>query len=411
MIRSEHGKLTNLCYTIIMSSKKVVIIIPTYNEKDNVGPTTKALQKVFHSLKEYQPMILFVDDSSPDGTAQEIIKLQKTYSNVYLFQNKTKKGLGYAYKKGMLYALDKLKADIVFEFDADLSHNPQQIPDMLKAIDQGSGLVLGSRYIRGGGIPANWPFHRKFLSRVGNLFINFILLDFSIKDWTTGYRAIRREVVKKIVPNLKHKAFNGYTWQIGFLVKTKEAGFKIYEVPFHFKDREKGRSKLGPEYIINTMAYIIKVRLQSLLSSRIFKFVMVGGIGALVQLTILQVYRRLMPFQLAFFTAIETSILSNFILSNLWTFADRKLKPSQYPAKFIQFNLTSAGSIIIQQIIAILGEHFIGLHPLFTFSLSPLISHLSLPIDTGTMYAVTGILIGMFWNFFAYTRLIWKKKH
>ena len=394
-----------------MLSQKVVVIIPTYNEKDNVGSTTKALQKVFRSLKGYQPMILFVDDHSPDGTAKEITKLQQTYSNVYLFNNKLKKGLGYAYKKGMLYALDKLKADIVFEFDADLSHDPQKIPAMLRAIENGSDLVLGSRYIKGGAIPQDWPLHRKFLSLAGNLFINSILLDFSIRDWTTGYRAIKKEVVQKILPNLQHKAFNGYTWQIGFLIKTKEAGFKISEVPSRFKDREKGRSKLCPEYIINTMAYIIKVRLQSLFRSRIFKFVIVGGIGALVQLTTLQIYRRLIPFQLAFFTAIETAILSNFILSNLWTFADRKLKPSQYPAKFVQFNLTSAGSIIIQQTIAILGEHFIGLHPLFTFNLSLVARHLSLTIDTGTMYAVTGILIGMFWNFFAYTKLIWKKKH
>ncbi len=394
-----------------MSSKTAVIIIPTYNERDNIKPTTKALLKIFPQIKNYQMKILFVDDTSPDGTAKEITKLQQSHSNIYLLKNKAKKGLGYAYKKGMRYALDKLKADVVFEFDADLSHDPTKIPLMLKAIDQGSDLVLGSRYITGGAIPSNWPPHRKFLSLAGNLFISSILFNFSLRDWTTGYRAIKREVVEKVVPNLKHKAFNGYTWQIGFLIKTLEAGFKVSEIPFQFKDRTTGKSKLGTEYIINTMAYILKVRFQSILRSRLFKFIVVGGIGALVQLTTLQIYRRLMPFQLAFFTAIETSVLSNFILSNLWTFADRKLKPSQYPAKFIQFNLTSAGSILIQQTIAFFGQMFIGLHPLFSFSFSPLNPHLSLNIDTGTMYAVTGILIGMFWNFFAYTKIIWKKKH
>jgi dolichol-phosphate mannosyltransferase len=111
-----------------------------------------------------------------------------------------------------------------------------------------------------------------------------------------------------------------------------------------------------------------------------------------------------MPFQLAFFLAIETSILSNFTWNNLWTFKDRKLKPWQIPLKFIQFNLASGGSILIQQTIAFFGERFIGLYTLFGIPGTPY------TIDTGAMFAATGILIGMFWNFFAYSHIIWKKK-
>jgi putative flippase GtrA len=131
---------------------------------------------------------------------------------------------------------------------------------------------------------------------------------------------------------------------------------------------------------------------------------MVGGTGALVQIITLNIYRLFMPFQLAFFLAIESSVTSNFILNNLWTFSDRKLKISQIPLKFIQFNLASSGSIIIQQIIALIGENTIGLVPLF------IVPIINFNVDTGTMYAVTGILIGMFWNFFAYNKFIWKKK-
>ena len=148
----------------------------------------------------------------------------------------------------------------------------------------------------------------------------------------------------------------------------------------------------------------MKVRLQDLLKSRILKFVIVGGIGALTQLTTLQGWRTIFPYQLAFFLAIEGAVLMNFILSNLWTFSDRKLKPTQYPAKFLQFNLASGGSILIQQAIAFLGETFVGLFALFTLPI------INLNIDTGMMYAVGGILIGMFWNFFAYNKFIWKKK-
>ncbi len=383
---------------------RVVIIIPTYNELGNVTPVTLALGQVFKKLKNYACAILFVDDQSPDGTAKTIKSLMQKYSYVKLLENKRKGGLGHAYKKGMRYALDKLNADIVFEFDADLSHDPTKIPRMLQAIEAGSQLVLGSRYISGGGIPPNWPWYRQFLSILGNLSIRVIMGNLKIRDWTTGYRAITRDVVEEIVPQLSHHAFQGYTWQIGFLVKTLQSGYTVSEVPFYFRDRTLGHSKLGPEYIVNTLRYIMKVRLSQLLHSRILKFLIVGGSGALIQFTALHFYRRVIPFQLAFFLAIETAVLSNFIWNNAWTFKDRKLKAWQIPLKFLQFNLASGGSILIQQTIAFFGERLIGLYTLFGIPGTPY------TIDTGAMFAVTGILIGMFWNFFAYSRIIWKKK-
>ncbi len=395
-------------------SKRVTIIIPTYNEKENISPVVNSLSRQFKQLKKYDFSILFVDDNSPDGTASEIKHVMRVHPEVKLYQNVRKGGLGRAYKKGMRYALDKLGSDVVFEFDADLSHDPTKIGSFLQQIESGSDMVLGSRYIKGGGIPQNWPLIRKLLSVVGNAAINIILFDFSLRDWTTGYRAIKREVVEKIVPELDHNAFKGYTWQIGFLIKSRQSGFKVSEIPFIFRDREKGKSKLGPEFIVNTLKYILKVRINSIVTSRIFKFVVVGGIGAFVQLTSLIVWRKtvspaltlgfITPFQIAFFLSIETAIISNFILSNIWTFADRKLKPRDVPKKFLTFNLTSGGSILIQQIVALVGENTLGLFPLFTLPLA------QITLDTGTLYAVTGILIGMFWNFFAYSRIIWRKQ-
>lgn len=384
--------------------QRVIVIIPTYNEAGNVENVTKALAKVFKSLSHYDPHILFVDDSSPDGTAKVVQKLMKKYQFVHLLSNKHKAGLGHAYKKGMIFSLDKLKAEIVFEFDADLSHDPTKIPSMLKQLEQGSSLVLASRYMPGGGIPRNWPWYRKFLSVMGNLFIRSIMGNFKIRDWTTGYRAIKKEVVQTIVPELSSTSFQGYTWQIGFLVKTIQKGYTVTEVPFYFQDRLLGHSKLGPEYIINTMRYIMKSRISQLLHSRILKFVIVGGTGALIQFTALHFYRQSFNFQLAFFLAIETAILSNFFLNNRWTFRDRKLSILQLPLKFLQFNLASGGSIIIQQIIAYVGERYIGLYTLFGIPFTPF------TIDTGAMFAVTGILVGMFWNFFAYTHIVWAKK-
>ena len=384
---------------------KVVIVIPTYNEASNVGPVTAALGKVFRQCPAYNMHILFVDDSSPDGTSHKIDKLIRKYPFVHILNNKRKGGLGHAYKKGFMFAIDRLKADIIFEFDADLQHDETIIPAMLSSIESGADLVLGSRYIKGGGIPKAWPWFRKFLSVMGNQFIRFVMGNFKVHDWTTGYRAIRTPIVQDILRIMHNTAFQGYTWQIGFLVKTIQKGYKVSEVPFHFRDRTSGHSKLGPEYIYNTMRYIMKARIEEIMKSRVFKFLIVGGLGSVVQFTFLYLYRKFIPsYQLSIFLSIETAIVSNFIFSNLWTFADRKLSAIQIPVKFLQFNLASAGSIVIQQLVAFVGEKLIGLFMLFT------VPFINLPVDTGVMYAVTGILIGMFWNFFAYSHFVWKKK-
>ncbi|OGJ37811.1 MAG: hypothetical protein A2383_01845 [Candidatus Pacebacteria bacterium RIFOXYB1_FULL_39_46] len=388
-----------------MKKKSAIIIIPTYNERENITATLEQVYAVLRTVKNWQCGVLVVDDTSPDKTYELVKKLQNKYSNLHLFLNKRKAGLGGAYLKGMAHAFNELGADLVFQFDADLSHDPKKIPQFLKKIEAGNDLVLGSRYIPGGSIPDNWGLHRKFLSVIGNLFINIVLTNFNVRDWTTGYRAVNKKVYQAVSPELTTERFSGYTFQIGFLHKAISKGFKVAEVPFHFKDRNFGKSKIGPEYIKNTLLYIMKARLQEIFKNRIFKFLVVGSVGAFVQLSTLQIWRLLFPFQLAFFLAIEGAVISNFIFNNFWTFSDRKLQSKQYFSKFLQFNLASGGSIIIQQLIAFLGEMYLGLFDLFTLPI------INFTIDTGTMYAVVGILIGMFWNFFAYSKIIWKKQN
>lgn len=387
------------------SRPTAVVIIPTYNERQNIVVALRALSEVFSTISNWHMMVLVVDDTSPDKTYEVVEGLKKKYSFLHLYINQKKAGLGGAYLKGMSEAFGHMKADVVFEFDADLSHDPTKIPLMLTQIEQGSDLVLGSRYVKGGGIPDDWGWHRKFLSVVGNWIIMVVLTDFRIRDWTSGYRAITRKVYEAVNQEMTSHRFTGYTFQIGFLHKAVRRGFKVSEVPFKFVDRTEGESKLGPEYIKNTLIYILKVRLQEILQHRIFKFVMVGGLGALVQFVSLAAWRLVLPnlYQVAFFLSIETAVVSNFIWSNLWTFADRKLSAAQIPSKFLQFNLASAGSIVIQQIVALVGEFTLGLIPLFVL---PVVGVL----DTGYLYAVLGIFLGMFWNFFAYSNLIWKSK-
>lgn len=393
--------------------KKAVIVIPTYNESKNIGPVTEKLQEVFKKIKNWKMEILVVDDTSPDKTYEVVKQLQKKQENLHLVINKKKAGLGGAYLRGFKEAYGPLGADVAFEFDADLSHDPTKVPLFLKKIDEGYDMVLGSRYIKGGGIPEDWGIDRKFMSVVGNLVIMTVLTDFKIRDWTGGYRAITKKVYENIYRELDSERFSGYTFQIGFLHKAVRKGYKIGEVPFKFIDRTQGESKLGGEYVKNTLIYIFKVRIEEIIKHRFFKFLFVGGLGTLIQLTVLSILRAILPdFNLFFLSkfltatliAIEAAIISNFVLNNLWTFADKKLDPKTIPSKFVQFNLASMGSVVIQFIINLLGENMIGLKPLFAL---PVIGFM---VDTGLIFAMTGIVIGLFWNFFAYSKFIWNSK-
>ncbi|OGJ22502.1 MAG: hypothetical protein A2804_03020 [Candidatus Pacebacteria bacterium RIFCSPHIGHO2_01_FULL_46_10] len=397
-----------------MKISRVVMIIPTYNEKENISKLIPVLQQVFFRIpKKYDMHILVVDDSSPDGTGNVVEKFSLSNKNVHLLTNPKKGGLGAAYMRGMTEAFGPLKADLIFEFDADFSHDPEKIPDFLQKIDEGYELVLGSRYIPGGSIPPNWGWHRKFLSIYGNLFINLVLTTLAVHDWTTGYRAIMKKVYLAVRDEMKGERFTGYTWQIGFLHKAMRKGFKITEVPFKFIDRTMGHSKLGAEYIKNTFVYIVKVRLQEIFAMRVFKFGMVGGLGFVINTLGLFLFSRL-PVVVSLSNALyaatklsmvnvsglaaalgaECAIVSNFTWNNLWTFHDRKLTSvwSIVP-KFIQFNLASFGAVAIQFLVVGAGTAVTGQTTFWRF-----------------FWLVVATAIGMVLNYIVYSTFIWKVK-
>lgn len=395
--------------------KRAVVIIPTYNERGNIEKAIDTLHGVFSKIKDWDMHVLVVDDTSPDKTYEVVAEYEKKHKDVHLLINKKKSGLGGAYIAGMKKAFGELKADAVFEFDADLSHDATKIPLFLKSLDAGNDMVLGSRYIPGGSMPKDWGLHRKILSVGANILIMIVFADFKIRDWTSGFRAITKKVFDAVSPELDSSQFSGYTFQIGFLYHAQRKGFKIDpNIAYHFVDREIGQSKVGPEYIKNTLLFIFQMRIQELLRMKFFKFALVGGLGAAIQFIGLEVFRAVLPeftvlqyitdYLTAVFLSIEVAILSNFILNNAWTFAQEKIQAAQYLPKFLQFNLASAGSILIQLIVNFIGEHAIGLFSLFTVPVAGFV------VDTGHIYLAIGILLGMIWNFFAYTTFIWKKK-
>src|SRR5690606_8845638 len=167
---------------------KVVVIIPTYNEKENIERMINVLESdVFPKIPKYSLEILVADDNSPDGTADIVKTLAKKWKNITLLMGE-KKGLGAAYAKAMQYAMNKMGAYAVIELDADFQHDPNEVIKLVKAMDDGADYVIGSRYIPGGKIPKEWGLHRKFMSFFGSLFARIMFLRLDIHDMTSGLK-------------------------------------------------------------------------------------------------------------------------------------------------------------------------------------------------------------------------------
>ena len=373
---------------------KVVIIIPTYNEKGNIERLIEILENnIFPQIKNHDMNILVADDNSPDGTADVVKELMKKWKNLDINQGE-KHGLGAAYVRAMTYAIEKMNAEVMFEMDADLSHDPNKIPDFLKKIDEGSDFVIGTRYSQGGSIPSNWGLSRKMFSVFGNLLVRFILLKFSIHDWTGGFRALRKEVFLKERDELN--AFRGYTFQVSFLNKVVRDGYKVAEVPINFTDRTLGRSKIAPkEYIIDLLKYIITASIKEKLFGSFGKFLVVGGTGFVIQAVILKVLVDGFNNNpsVSNLVGAVVAIFSNYNLNNLWTFKNERAKNIfQYFSKMLKFYATSAiGVILIQTGVIFLGDTFIGRKYYF-------------------LYFIVGTGILLIYNFTVYRLVIWRKK-
>lgn len=218
---------------------KNCIILPTYNERENISPL---IEEIFSILP--QIYILVVDDNSPDGTASAVEKLMPSYSNLLLLKRPKKNGLGRAYIDAFKKLLTDESIKNIIMMDADFSHNPKYIPTMLsEAINY--NLVIGSRYIKGGGI-SQWELWRRFLSVGGNIYVRLIL-GMNIRDWTGGFYCIDTRLLKNT--DLDKIDFQGYAFQIGLKYFLLKSGACLKEVPIIFEIRRNGESKLSGHII------------------------------------------------------------------------------------------------------------------------------------------------------------------
>ena len=243
---------------------KFVIIIPTYNERENIKSLIDKICAVLKNQKRWK--ILCVDDNSPDGTSKVVQNHPQYLKKVALLLKGKKDGLGNAYLAGMKEAFEKMDADFCITMDADHSHKPQYIPSFASQIQSGSDFVVGSRYAGNGSIPKGWPIHRKIFSIGGNLIVPLFVGSRKLTDWTSGFRAIKKSVYSKVRPLIlkDHAQNKGYTFNISFAYHTVDLKFRVDEVPIKFSDRKHGESKLGFEYLIHTPIFLISTRLRKI---------------------------------------------------------------------------------------------------------------------------------------------------
>jgi dolichol-phosphate mannosyltransferase len=229
---------------------KSIVIIPTYNEKENISNLVPAIL-----AQEKEVHILVVDDNSPDGTANVVKGLQSQFpGQLHLLSRAGKEGLGRAYIAGFEWAL-ALGYEFIIEMDADFSHRPEDLSKILQAADA-SDFVIGSRYVEGGAT-VNWGIMRKFISRGGSLYSRLIL-GYPIRDWTGGFNGWKAKVLKAIdLPTVRS---NGYSFQIELKYKASKKGFQVKEVPIVFADRVVGQSKMSTKIVLEAFYRVWQIR-------------------------------------------------------------------------------------------------------------------------------------------------------
>ena len=230
---------------------RALVVVPTYNEAQNLPRVTERLLAAADSAPD-DISLLIVDDNSPDGTGRIADGLAEQHDNVEVLHRPGKGGLGAAYRAGFRWGLDRGFAALC-EMDADLSHDPADMPRLLATL-RGADLVIGSRYIPGGGV-VNWPPHRLALSKGGNRYVQ-LLTGLPVQDATSGFRAFRREVLETLdLPTVKS---DGYSFQLEMALRTWRLGFRVMEVPIVFTERTEGASKMSRAIVAEALWRVVQ---------------------------------------------------------------------------------------------------------------------------------------------------------
>lgn len=364
--------------------------MPAWNEAENIEGMIKELVDMEFPKINADMQLLVVDNHSKDGTENVVKEASKTRKNVHVIQQGNKSGLGWAYVAGFKYAVNKLGADAVIEMDADGQHPPDNVKRMVQAYLDGADYVIGSRYIPGGSVPVEWALSRKAVSYLGNLFIRLVWLKPSLHDTTTGFRLTEvKGVLDKI--DLEHlMALDRFAYKVDLLYQSVKNASKMEEVPLEFRPRTKEKSKFNFKEMLATFKVAIILGIKD--KQRFIKFGTVGFIGYLVNAISLKILTNIeSPGIIAWSLPVELAIISNFTLNNIWTFKKEKITGLIMIArKFIEFNATSFGALVIQTIAGNIGDKLLGINS----------RQLLLPFII--------VCLVLPYNYFMYNTVIWK---
>ena len=319
-------------------------VIPTYNEAPDIVPLLRRLTGLY---RDTDTAFLIVDDESPDGTARLVREFAASDDRVRLLEG-SRRGFGQAYVRGMVHALETLGAGVVVQMDADFSHDPADAGRLLARLagggpGGGADVAIGSRYVAGGTIDPRWHLGRRLLSRWGNRFARWIAGVRGVRDCTAGFKAIRADALR--AAKVEDIRVRGHTFQVVLLHRLIHAGARVVEEPIHFRDREHGRTKLGIGSVLEFFYSIWWLRLAS--HRTLVKYGLTGLAGALVNLGSFQILLELGLHKfLASPIAIELSIVSNFLMNNYWTFADRAML-GRKRIRGLKYNLVALATLAL----------------------------------------------------------------
>ncbi|STX50793.1 glycosyltransferase [Legionella busanensis] len=370
------------------TKEKLAIIIPTYNEGDCIEETIHRISSMLQSMSLYENYIIIFDSNSADKTIPIVKQLQQEYPRLILLSEPKKTGLGSAYHQAMKYALNELHANVIFEFDADLSHQPKYIPEMVQHLQE-NDCVIGSRYVKGGSIPSNWPWYRKLLSISSN-WIARIILTRKYRDFTSGFRGTKSKALENSLP--EKFISNQYAYKLELFWRLHQNKMKIYELPIDFIDREKGKSKLPPHSIRDFVRVITILRLKEM--EKYFKMISVGFFGLILQFVAFNIFKLyLSPFY-ASQLAVTAALIHNYILHGKYTFKTSNSENLSFQLKLkygFHFLIYSIFMILFQSSTLQLGVTYFG----------------SGPVKENLLLLVI-VFITSLLNYFVYSGFIWR---
>jgi dolichol-phosphate mannosyltransferase len=371
-----------------LMSKSVSIVIPTYNERENIAPL---VERIDHALAPRDYEVVFVDDDSQDGTAELIDSLAGKYP-VRAIVRKDERGLATAVIRG----IEESQGDIIVVMDADLQHPPEVIPDLLNKTENGADMAIASRYVAGGGMK-DWGLTRRLISK-GAIMLAHLLLPTirKVKDPMSGFFAFKRPSLGKA-----HLSPRGYKILLEILIEGKFQN--AAEVPFTFESRSLGASKLNARQQIEYLRHLFSLMWRTGELMRFLKFCLVGASGVIVNYGLYWLLTRLAGFtpldnatiggiasgNLAMAISIETSIITNFILNNYLTFADRNVRGLKaFLGRLLKFNLICLVGGLIQIGVANLLTITLGIYDLIS--------------------VLIAIVVAMLWNYLLNTWITWR---